>query len=76
MEAGRRLAPLPPLAESRERFLREFARLDARYKAVEEPDAYSVALSLQLGGLQAQLQREIAAAKAIEPSERAPDEQG
>jgi nicotinate phosphoribosyltransferase len=76
MEAGRRLAPLPSLAESRERFLREFARLDARYKAVEEPDAYSVALSLQLGVLQAQLQREIAEAKAIAPPERAPDERG
>jgi nicotinate phosphoribosyltransferase len=74
MGTGRRLASPPPLEETRARFHGEFARLDERYKAVEEPDPYPVALSPQLHAVKARLEREVAAAEAIRRPGRVPDE--
>ncbi len=42
VRAGRPLAPRGTLGQSRERFLEGFARLEARYKDLERPDAYPV----------------------------------
>jgi nicotinate phosphoribosyltransferase len=41
-QAGRRVEPRPTLAESRERFLADFARLDLRHKDLERPERYTV----------------------------------
>jgi nicotinate phosphoribosyltransferase len=48
MRGGRRLLPRPSLAESRERFLESFARLEHAYKALERPDTYPVRHSAAL----------------------------
>lgn len=50
-QAGRRLEPRPTLAESRERFLAEFARLDRRHKDLERPERYSVRHTIALGAM-------------------------
>jgi nicotinate phosphoribosyltransferase len=39
---GRRLAPRPSLAESRERLLESMAKLDQRYKDLNKPETYPV----------------------------------
>ncbi|MGH7950184.1 MAG: nicotinate phosphoribosyltransferase [Candidatus Binataceae bacterium] len=42
MQAGKRVAPARSLAESRERFMEEFAALDGRHKSIRRPAEYSV----------------------------------
>ncbi len=48
---GRRIMPRPTLNEARERFLRSFAALDSRYKAIDHPDVYPVRHSAALNAL-------------------------
>ncbi len=48
MKDGRRLLPRPSLAESRERFLGSFAKLEHAYKALDRPDIYPVRQSAAL----------------------------
>jgi len=48
MKDGRRLLPRPSLAESRERFLGSFAKLEHAYKALDRPDTYPVRHSAAL----------------------------
>ncbi len=55
MEGGRLVRPLPAIEELRDRFRREFAALDDRYKAVRNPAKYPVRLSRRLRRLQREL---------------------
>ena len=55
MENGRIAAPLPGIEELRDRFRREFAALDDRYKAIRNPAKYPVRLSRGLRRLQQEL---------------------
>ncbi|HLK87634.1 MAG TPA: nicotinate phosphoribosyltransferase [Candidatus Binataceae bacterium] len=48
---GRRIGPRPSLNQARERFLESFARLEARYKDLDRPDAYPVRQSAALNAL-------------------------
>ncbi|HUY18850.1 MAG TPA: nicotinate phosphoribosyltransferase [Candidatus Binataceae bacterium] len=48
---GRRLDPRPALGDARERFMREFAVLDARYRQIDQPDPYPVRHSAALNAL-------------------------
>ena len=45
MEQGKALRPLPSLDEMRGRFKEDFGHIDDRFKALQEPPAYEVALS-------------------------------
>jgi nicotinate phosphoribosyltransferase len=58
MEEGRLVAPLPPLQELRDRFERDFAALDDRFKALKKAPKYPVRLSRDLRRLQQALERE------------------
>ncbi|MGH7907086.1 MAG: nicotinate phosphoribosyltransferase [Candidatus Binataceae bacterium] len=51
MEGGRRLMPRPTLANARERFLRDFAVLDGRFKDLERPSVYPVRNTAALNAL-------------------------
>ena len=55
MEGGKLVKPLPAIEELRDRFRREFAALDDRYKAVRNPAKYPVRLSRRLRRLQREL---------------------
>lgn len=59
MREGRVLAPLPSLQESREYFLREFARLPIKYKELRQPPQYPVRLSPGLATVQAAVEARI-----------------
>ncbi|HTW88681.1 MAG TPA: nicotinate phosphoribosyltransferase [Candidatus Binataceae bacterium] len=48
---GRRRDPRPALNDARERFMREFAVLDNRYKQIDQPDTYPVRHSAALNAL-------------------------
>jgi hypothetical protein len=52
MRAGKRLQPDAPLAERRQRFREEFARLPEGLKALRSPGAYDVRISAALAALQ------------------------
>ena len=58
MEEGRLVAPLPSLQEIRDRFQRDFAALDDRFKALKKAPRYPVRLSRDLRRLQQALERE------------------
>jgi nicotinate phosphoribosyltransferase len=49
---GQPVGPLPPLTEIRQRFSETVARLDDRYKRLDDPDIYPVAVSKRLADLQ------------------------
>ncbi|MCL6622397.1 MAG: nicotinate phosphoribosyltransferase [Syntrophobacterales bacterium] len=59
MAGGRRLAPLPSLAESRDYCREQLARLPEEYKAIVAPARYPVELSPGLAALQARVQEEL-----------------
>jgi len=59
MAGGRRTAPLPSLAESREYCREQLARLPEEYKAIVAPARYPVELSPGLAALQAKVQEEL-----------------
>ena len=61
MANGHVTAPFPALPEIRERFRDEFARLDEKYKALEEPPAYPVLTSPNLKRLSEQIERHLVA---------------
>lgn len=52
MENGRTVRELPALADSRSRFEKDFACLDDRYKSIDKPHEYPVAISPRLAALQ------------------------
>jgi hypothetical protein len=52
MNKGRRLEKTRPLKDIKEEFQREFERLDDRYKALHNPEAFPVSLSSGLEELQ------------------------
>ena len=52
MENGKRLQASPPLLELRQRFQKNFSRLDEKYKRIHEKHAYPVSLSPRLKKIQ------------------------
>ena len=52
MKNGRPVGPMPTLADIRDHFAKNFARLDDRYKRLENPDVYPVAVSARLEEIQ------------------------
>ena len=48
MEHGKAIRPLPSLDEMRGRFKEDFSHLDDRFKALQGPDKYEVALSSRI----------------------------
>ncbi len=50
-QAGRRVEPRPTLAESRDRFAAELARLDQRHKDLERPERYTVRQTTALAAM-------------------------
>jgi nicotinate phosphoribosyltransferase len=58
MENGRRLLSPEPLEIIRDRFRREFAQLDDRFKAIDTPDEYPVLLGEALQELQTEVTRQ------------------
>lgn len=69
MAEGRILFNTPALAEIRDRFLEEFARLDDSYKAVSDPLTYPVEVSDRLQSLLEELRSQVTA-KELEPVRR------
>jgi nicotinate phosphoribosyltransferase len=59
MANGRITRPLPPLAESREYFRAQFARLPEAHKVLEDPTPYPVSWSAGLKELQSRVTQEI-----------------
>lgn len=59
MKGGARLQSREPLAEIRERFLEEFARLDQSYKSLKNPRMYPVELGPGLEDLQGRVTHEV-----------------
>ena len=59
MDGGRAVGPLSTLDEIRERFAKEFASLDDRYKRLRGADRYEVDLSKRLRVLQTRVAREV-----------------
>ncbi len=59
MAQGRRIGPMPALQEIRALFCQEFLNLPDRFKALESPPHYPVAVSPSLEELTAQVQEEI-----------------
>jgi nicotinate phosphoribosyltransferase len=51
LEGGKRIAPRPALAQSRERFAAEFAMLGPRQRALRNPEPYPVRLSAALNAM-------------------------
>ncbi|HVN63903.1 MAG TPA: nicotinate phosphoribosyltransferase, partial [Candidatus Binataceae bacterium] len=51
LKDGHRLTPRPTLAELREHFLQVLAKLDPRYKELEQPENYPVKLSAALDAM-------------------------
>jgi nicotinate phosphoribosyltransferase len=54
MENGRAVGPMPTLGEIRARFTENFARLDDRYKRLDNPEIYPVVMSRRLEEVQKQ----------------------
>jgi nicotinate phosphoribosyltransferase len=52
LKEGHRTEPRPTLCESREHFLQSLSKLEQRYKDLDEPDVYPVALSHALAEMQ------------------------
>ncbi|MBF6570211.1 MAG: nicotinate phosphoribosyltransferase [Candidatus Binataceae bacterium] len=48
---GKRIGPRPALNDARERFMREFAILEARFKQIDQPEVYPVRHSAALNAL-------------------------
>ena len=63
MEDGKLVKPLPSLNEMRDRFQRDFAALDDRFKALKKAPRYPVRLSRDLRRLQQATEREVEAAE-------------
>lgn len=63
MERGEIKEPYPKLGEIRQRFLDEFARLDERIKAIQDPAVYPVELSPRLQQLKEEIERQVAHAQ-------------
>ncbi|MCE2462657.1 MAG: nicotinate phosphoribosyltransferase [Dehalococcoidia bacterium] len=59
MERGKAIRPLPLLDEMRERFKEDFSHLDDRFKALQGPHEYEVALSPRVKELYDQLTVEV-----------------
>ncbi len=59
MENGKRLGPVEPLQEIRQRFANEFGSLNDSIKTIRHPKAYPVDLSPKLKNLQEQVIRKI-----------------
>jgi nicotinate phosphoribosyltransferase len=69
MAEGKPLSPLPKISEIRGRFLEEFARFDDCYKAIYDPDTYSVEVSARLQSLKEKIERHVVAVE-LEPVRR------
>ena len=67
MEDGKTLGLHPSLDEIRERFKKDFSRLDDRFKALRKPPEYAVTLSARLEELDARVRRQQASKSAGEP---------
>ena len=59
MEHGKAIWPPPSLDEMRGRFTEDFSHLDDRYKALQEPPEYEVALSPRIKEMYDQLTVEV-----------------
>jgi hypothetical protein len=59
MAAGRITRPLPTLAESRDYFTAQFARLPEAHKVLQDPVPYPVSLSPGLKELQSRVEQQI-----------------
>jgi nicotinate phosphoribosyltransferase len=59
MAGGRITQPLPTLAESRDHFTAQFARLPEAHKVLQDPAPYPVSLSPGLKELQSQVEQQI-----------------
>jgi nicotinate phosphoribosyltransferase len=57
MRAGKRIAPSPPLSQSRALIAAEFAALPQQYRAIRHPETYPVELSPSLQTLQKEIAR-------------------
>ena len=66
MNEGKLLSPLPSISEIRDRFLEEFAHLDACYKTIFKPETYPVEISAKLQSLKDEIERHVVAAE-LEP---------